>query len=60
MCIFHHRLESYLSFSIKSMYPPEKIAVVSEKTKVLDLIAIILHQEGLICIQYDGRVSYER
>ncbi|KFY32252.1 hypothetical protein V493_00373 [Pseudogymnoascus sp. VKM F-4281 (FW-2241)] len=44
--------------SLQEEYPNEKIAVVSERTKVLDLVAIILEQDGNTCVRYDGRVPY--
>ncbi|KFY29873.1 hypothetical protein V494_08412 [Pseudogymnoascus sp. VKM F-4513 (FW-928)] len=54
------RMQEFLRLfrALQEEYPDEKIAVVSERTKVLDLVAIILEQDGNTCVRYDGRVPY--
>ncbi|KFY18051.1 hypothetical protein V492_00176 [Pseudogymnoascus sp. VKM F-4246] len=54
------RMQEFLRLfrSLQEEYPNEKIAVVSERTKVPDLVAIILERDGNTCVRYDGRVPY--
>ncbi|KFX88499.1 hypothetical protein V490_07589 [Pseudogymnoascus sp. VKM F-3557] len=41
---------------VSRKYPNERIAVTSERTKTLDIVALILQRMGMSCVRYDGRV----
>ncbi|ELR09988.1 hypothetical protein VC83_06387 [Pseudogymnoascus destructans] len=50
------RMKAFLEVfrEAQHLYPDQRVSATSEETKTLDIVALILKDEGKICVQYDG------